>query len=33
MTVIGPDPQKQNLTYYEFTSEQANAFLAKPLKR
>ncbi|HOC54252.1 MAG TPA: GNAT family N-acetyltransferase [Verrucomicrobiota bacterium] len=33
MTIIGPDPQKQNLTYYEFTSEQANAFLAKPLTK
>ena len=33
MTVIGPDSQKQNLTYYEFTSEQAEAFLAKPLKK
>jgi hypothetical protein len=33
MTVIGPDPQKQNLIYYEFNSEQANAFLAKPLTK
>lgn len=33
MTVIGPDPQKQNLTYYEFTGEQADAFLAKPIKK
>jgi hypothetical protein len=29
MSALGRDPQKQNLMYFEFSSEQASAFLAK----
>jgi len=28
MTDLGPDPKKQNLTYFEMTPEQASAFLS-----
>ena len=30
MTALGRDPQKQQLMYLEFTSEQAKAYLAQP---